>query len=185
LKKLSGFGSNFVLGPGTIEDEILMGNTKDQKGGIYIHVPFCVKKCDYCDFYSRTDLERIPIFIDSLVHEMEMRADIAFDADTLYFGGGTPSLLEPKQIQDLMKAVGDRFQLSENTEITIEANPGTVTAEKLAGFRQVGVNRINIGIQSFSDFFLGFLSRIHTANQAIASIASARSAGSFLLHADL
>jgi oxygen-independent coproporphyrinogen-3 oxidase len=108
---------------------------------------------------------------------MDMVADQPFYADTLYFGGGTPSLLQPDQIQGLVKAVADRFRLSSNAEITIEANPGTVTAEKLAGFHQAGVNRINIGVQSFSDCSLGFLSRIHNAKEAIESFGSACSAG--------
>jgi putative oxygen-independent coproporphyrinogen III oxidase len=154
-----------------------MNEVNDQKGGIYIHVPFCVKKCAYCDFYSCTDLEKIPEFLDSLIHEMNMLADLSFSADTLYLGGGTPSLQEPEQIQAMIKAIGDRFQLSQNTEITIETNPGTVTAEKLAGFHQAGVNRLNIGVQSFSNPALDFLSRIHTAEDAIQSFASARSAG--------
>jgi len=153
-----------------------MNKTQEQNGGIYIHVPFCVKKCAYCDFYSCTGLGKIPVFIDSLMHEMDMRADIAFDANTLYLGGGTPSLLEPEQIQAMIKAIGVLFQLSQNTEITIETNPGTVTAEKLAGFRQAGVNRLNIGVQSFSNPALEFLSRIHTAEEAVQSVASARSA---------
>ena len=153
-----------------------MNQERDQNGGIYIHVPFCVKKCDYCDFYSCTDLAKIPAYIESLVDEMEI-TDFSSPADTLYFGGGTPSILAPEQIQRLIDAAVNRFQLSPDAEITIEANPGTVTAEKLAGFRQAGVNRINIGVQSFSDFSLGFLSRIHTANDAIASFGAARSVG--------
>jgi oxygen-independent coproporphyrinogen-3 oxidase len=154
-----------------------MDKIQKQNGGIYIHVPFCVKKCDYCDFYSCTNLDKILVFFDSLVHEMDMVTDLSFPADTVYFGGGTPSLLSLDHIQVLIKAVADRFQLSQNAEITIEANPGTVTAEKLAGFHQAGVNRINIGVQSFSDISLGFLSRIHTAKEAIDSFESARSAG--------
>ncbi len=154
-----------------------MDQDKKQKGGIYIHVPFCIRKCDYCDFYSCTNLEKIPAFVDALIHEMYLVADFHFHADTLYFGGGTPSILVPEQIQRLIDIAAHRFQLSPSSEITIEANPGTMTAEKLAGFRQVGVNRINIGVQSFSDSFLGFLSRIHTADDAIASIELARSAG--------
>ena len=177
LEKIIWFRFEFCFGPGMIQDEILMDKTLEEKGGIYVHVPFCVKKCDYCDFYSCTDLEKIQVYVDSLIHEMTMRTDLSFSSDTLYFGGGTPSLLQPDQIQALLKAVADRFQLSQNTEITIEANPGTVTAEKLAGFYQAGVNRINIGVQSFSDFFLGFLSRIHTAKEAIDSFEAARSVG--------
>jgi len=154
-----------------------MVQSKKQTGGIYIHVPFCVKKCAYCDFYSITALEKIPAFVDALIHEMHLTADFQFYADTLYFGGGTPSILSPEQIRRLIDTAAHRFQLSPSSEITIEANPGTVTAEKLAGFRQAAVNRINIGVQSFSDSALGFLSRIHTADDAIDAVSLARSAG--------
>ena len=154
-----------------------MNVANEQKGGIYIHVPFCVKKCDYCDFYSCTDLGKIPGTIDSLIDEMHLTADFPSHADTIYIGGGTPSLLKPKQIQSLIDAAVNRFQVAFDTEITIEANPGTVNAEKLAGFRQAGVNRINIGVQSFSDPALDFLTRIHTAEDAVSSFESARSAG--------
>jgi oxygen-independent coproporphyrinogen-3 oxidase len=177
LEKIICFRFEFYFWPGMIQDEILMDKTQEEKGGIYIHVPFCVKKCAYCDFYSCTELDKIPVYVDALIHEMDMVTDFSFSADTLYFGGGTPSLLKQDQIQVLVKAAADRFQLSQNTEITIEANPGTVTADSLTGFHQAGVNRINIGVQSFSDFSLGFLSRIHTANEAIASFESARAAG--------
>lgn len=154
-----------------------MAKTQGQKGGIYIHVPFCVKKCDYCDFYSCTDLKKIPVYIDSLIDEIQLTPDLPFQCDTLYFGGGTPSLLEPEQIQDLIHSVYRHFRLATDAEITIEANPGTVNAEKLEGYRHVGVNRINIGVQSFSNPALDFLTRIHTADDAIYSIEFARSAG--------
>jgi len=154
-----------------------MNVAKKQNGGIYIHVPFCVKKCVYCDFYSCTDLAKISVFLDSLIHEMDMTTDFPFHADTLYIGGGTPSLLKPGQIQLLIDTAVKCFQVATDAEITIEANPGTVNAEKLAGFRQAGLNRINIGVQSFSDPALDFLTRIHTADDAIQSIEIARSAG--------
>ncbi|MBC2713958.1 MAG: radical SAM family heme chaperone HemW [Desulfobacteraceae bacterium] len=154
-----------------------MDESNRQKGGIYIHVPFCVKKCAYCDFYSCTDLEKIPSYVQSLIVEMNLTADFPLHADTLYIGGGTPSLLKAEQIQLLIDAAINRFQAAPDAEITIEVNPGTVNAEKLAGYWQAGVNRISIGVQSFSDASLDFLSRIHTADQAIQSIEFARSAG--------
>jgi len=154
-----------------------MDQYNKQKGGIYIHVPFCVKKCSYCDFYSCTGLGKIPEFVDSIVKEIEISSDSSFHADTLYFGGGTPSLMSPDQLQRLISKSIRYYKLSSDAEITIEANPGTVTAENLTGFCQAGVNRINIGIQSFSDTSLDFLSRIHTADDAISAYEEARSAG--------
>jgi len=150
---------------------------KKQNGGIYIHVPFCVRKCAYCDFYSCTALNKIPEYLDALIHEMEMVQDFPSCFDTIYFGGGTPSTLEPEQIQRVIDSVCKRFSIAPNPEITIEANPGTVNVEKLAGYQQAGINRINIGVQSFSDRTLAFLSRIHSAEDAVCAVEMARSAG--------
>jgi oxygen-independent coproporphyrinogen-3 oxidase len=154
-----------------------MIETQSKIGGIYIHVPFCVKKCAYCDFYSCTALNQIPEYVDALIDEMNMAPDFSFHADTIYFGGGTPSLLEPGQIQRLIDAVCKRFSVASHPEITIEANPGTVNFQKLAGYKKAGANRINIGVQSFSDAALTFLSRIHSSADAICAVETARSAG--------
>lgn len=154
-----------------------MDKSPDKTGGIYIHVPFCVKKCAYCDFYSCTALNQIPEYVDALINEMNMSPDFSFCADTIYFGGGTPSLLKPEQIQRLIDAVCKRFSVASHPEITIEANPGTVDFQKLAGYKKAGANRINIGVQSFSDAALAFLSRIHSSADAICAVEMARSAG--------
>lgn len=145
--------------------------------GIYIHVPFCVKKCAYCDFYSVTDLDKIPIYIQSVVEEAGWGEELPSTVDSIYFGGGTPSLLEPGQVRQVMDAVCRRFDVSANVEITLEVNPGTVSFEKLSGYHQAGVNRLNIGVQSFRDASLAFLSRIHKVDQAIQCVEMARSAG--------
>ncbi|WP_373498442.1 radical SAM family heme chaperone HemW [Desulfococcus sp.] len=149
-----------------------------EPGGIYIHVPFCVRKCAYCDFYSNTDLSLIPSFLDALCREIR-RADappgLAFD--TLYLGGGTPSVLAPDQIGHILEAVRGRFAVRPDPEVTLEANPGTVTPGTLAAFRRMGVNRINIGVQSFSEAGLRFLGRIHTAEEARLAVRWAREAG--------
>lgn len=149
-----------------------------EPGGIYVHVPFCVRKCAYCDFYSVSDLSRIPRYTDALEQEIRRAEPPAGQAfDTLYFGGGTPSVLEPAQIARILKAIRERLTLLPGAEITLEANPGTVTPETLLAFRRIGVNRLNIGVQSFSDAKLRFLGRIHSAEEARQALRWARDAG--------
>jgi oxygen-independent coproporphyrinogen-3 oxidase len=145
--------------------------------GIYIHIPFCLKKCAYCDFYSLTDLTLRQPFVDALLQEMALVEAHNAPSDTLYFGGGTPSVLKPKQIEALMLQARSLFTLTSDAEITMEINPGTVTREYLSFLRQTGINRINIGVQSFSRNTLKFLGRIHTPNQAFQAILHAREAG--------
>ncbi|MDO9264546.1 MAG: radical SAM protein, partial [Desulfosalsimonadaceae bacterium] len=112
--------------------------------GIYIHVPFCVRKCGYCDFYSVPDLNAIPAYVPAVVREMALMKEASLRVDSIYFGGGTPSLLEPVQVSQLVDAVYRRFDVAADTEITLEVNPGTVSHEKLSGYRRAGVNRLNI-----------------------------------------
>lgn len=148
-----------------------------QASGIYVHVPFCLKKCAYCDFYSISDLDAMPIYLQALVKEIGQAGLARQPVDTVYFGGGTPSLLTPNQVRQVMAAVHRRFAVAEHAEITLEVNPGTVSGASLTGYRQAGVNRLNIGVQSFSDAALAFLSRIHSADQAIRCVEAARCAG--------
>ena len=149
--------------------------------GIYIHIPFCVKKCPYCDFTSFTP-ETLPEdqYIKALIREIEVRrkADVEEEAsvETVYFGGGTPSLLSPNSVKNLLIAISKEFTLKE-PEITIEANPGTVDFDKLKGFRDAGVNRLSIGIQSLNDRLLSVLGRIHNRKEALNAYESARKAG--------
>jgi oxygen-independent coproporphyrinogen III oxidase len=147
--------------------------------GIYIHIPFCERKCIYCDFYSVDDGSGIDTFLDALVAEIQSTASLVRNRtiETIYIGGGTPSLLKPQQLEKIIKAITARFAVQKDSEITIEANPGTVTIEKLTGYRSLGVNRISLGIQSFHDDELLFLGRIHTVRQALESVAIAREAG--------
>ncbi len=153
-------------------------SSDSQSGGIYIHIPFCVRKCDYCDFYSVTDLSLIPDFVHALIREMEMRSCHAdFPFDTMYLGGGTPSVLKPEHIRQILDTAFQCFDLHSHAEITLEVNPGTVSPESLREFRNMGINRINIGVQSFSDESLGFLGRIHTARDASLALAWAKKAG--------
>lgn len=147
-----------------------------QPAGIYIHVPFCLRKCRYCDFYSATELHQRDAFIAALHREIELAPDPG-PADTLYFGGGTPSLLDPDQVALIISAAQARFSFLPEVEITLEANPGTVDKQTLTDFTAAGVNRLNLGIQSFDDRQLAFLGRIHTAAEAVQSIEAARAAG--------
>ena len=155
-----------------------------QPAGIYIHVPFCVKKCRYCDFYSVTDLSRRRDFTDALIREIE-RAPDPGPVDSLYFGGGTPSVLDPAEIARLVAAVLERFSFHPDSEITLEVNPGTVDEKKLPGFKAAGINRLNLGIQSFNPGALTFLGRIHTAEESSRAIGAARTAGFDNLGLDL
>ncbi len=151
--------------------------SNSQPAGLYIHIPFCLKKCPYCDFYSITDLSLQPVFLDALASEMNMTRKLDRVFDTLYIGGGTPSVLNIKIIDNIIKTAHQCFNILSNAEITIEVNPGTVTLEQLKGYRQAGVNRINIGVQSFNSENLGFLSRIHSAGDARMAVKWARKAG--------
>lgn len=155
-----------------------------QPAGIYVHVPFCLRKCRYCDFYSATELNQRDAFVAALQREIELVPDPG-PADTLYFGGGTPSLLDPGQVSAIISAVQARFSFLPDVEITLEANPGTVDEITLADFKAAGVNRLNLGIQSFEDRQLAFLGRIHTASEARQSIEAARAAGFTNLGLDL
>lgn len=147
--------------------------------GLYVHVPFCVRKCPYCDFYSTEDTSRKDAYKYALVREIRMRAYSAPHAsfDTVYLGGGTPTVLEPLDVEHILDALHLNFSILPNPEITIEANPGTVTKSTLKAFKSAGVNRINIGVQSFNDANLSFLGRIHSSSQAAEALHAAPKAG--------
>lgn len=152
---------------------------------IYIHIPFCVKKCAYCDFYSQTDLELISEYTHCLIQEIQTTPLKRTKAATLYFGGGTPSLLSLDQLGRILETVKGRFDLAVDAEITLEVNPATVDLKKLKSLRALGINRLSIGVQSFDDTKLSFLGRIHTSKQAICSIEDAKTAGFEKLTVDL
>ncbi|MBP1729283.1 MAG: coproporphyrinogen oxidase [Deltaproteobacteria bacterium] len=147
---------------------------------IYIHIPFCSRKCSYCDFNSYDNPEISPLeYVDLLLGEISATAaGFALQpAATLYFGGGTPSLLPPAQIARLIAAVRQSCGLVDAAEVTLEANPGTITLESLQGYLAAGVNRLSIGVQSLDDAELRLLGRIHSADAARAAFALARTAG--------
>lgn len=152
---------------------------------LYVHVPFCVKKCAYCDFYSVVDLSLIDGFVRSLVQEIVLRNDPSAKIDTIYFGGGTPSLLSPGQIGRVLGAIGENFTVSDDCEITMEVNPGTVDFQYFQEVQKAGVNRLNLGVQSFSDDRLNLMGRIHSAAVAQKALSQARDAGFDNLGLDL
>jgi len=146
--------------------------------GLYLHIPFCLTKCSYCSFYSQADVSLIPDFIEALGKEMEM-AGTGFSSpfDTVYIGGGTPSVLSPRQIEKILAGIEKSFRLSPQTEFTLEANPGDLDLSLLRSLKNLGINRLNLGIQSFDPQTLAFLGRRHTAEEAIKSMDAAREAG--------
>jgi oxygen-independent coproporphyrinogen-3 oxidase len=146
-------------------------------GGIYIHIPFCVKKCSYCDFYSITDLSPKISFLTSLKKEMQLAGQIPLTFDTIYIGGGTPSVLGADNIGQSIAAAHRYFNIKPDAETTLEANPRTVTLDDLREYRNAGINRLNIGVQSFQNENLQFLGRIHSGNDALLSVEWARQAG--------
>ena len=150
------------------------------KSSLYLHIPFCVRKCSYCDFNSS---ENPGISLDDyvllLIDELSAKAGRfkVKSVPTLYFGGGTPSLLSPRQVATIVQTVRDSYGLEEDAEVTLEVNPGTATLESLEGYLSAGINRLSIGVQSFHDRQLEVLGRIHSAEEARDAVHMARSAG--------
>ena len=142
--------------------------------GLYIHIPFCLSKCHYCDFYSQTSISAIPDFLDALFKEMEMYRNRFLSFETVYIGGGTPSLLSPQELESILLRVRENFNLTITPEITIETNPADLSRSFLESMRKIGINRINIGIQSFDEKELDFLGRRHSVKQAISAIEASR-----------
>jgi len=153
--------------------------------GLYVHVPFCSAICNYCNFNRGLfDAALKARYVDAVVREISNAGpqEVAQDfrpatADTIYFGGGTPSLLEPDEILRIVTACDDAFDLTADREVTLEANPESVDRERLAAFRASGINRVSFGVQSFRDVELQRLSRLHSADRACATVRAARAAG--------
>jgi oxygen-independent coproporphyrinogen-3 oxidase len=155
-----------------------------KRAGVYIHIPFCRSRCSYCDFatgqYESGLSER---YVDALLREISTfdaahtLSDDARRADTIYFGGGTPSLLTPAQVRRILEAVRGSFRVAPDAEVTMEMNPGTVTPDSAAQFRAAGVNRASFGLQTFDDEQLRRLGRTHTADDARRTLSTLRAAG--------
>jgi putative oxygen-independent coproporphyrinogen III oxidase len=145
--------------------------------GLYLHVPFCQAICAYCNFNrGLLDAELKVRYVEALSREIRGAGD-GRPADTVFFGGGTPSLLEPAEVARLLQACRDSYALAPGAEITLEINPETATPARLAAFRQAGVNRVSFGVQSFDDGELRRLGRIHSAARAAEAVHAARAAG--------
>jgi oxygen-independent coproporphyrinogen-3 oxidase len=150
-----------------------------EKLSIYIHIPFCVKKCEYCDFYSLCDLSLREAYADALIAQIKsFRAEAKNRlVDTIYFGGGTPSLLSGEDIVRILRAIRSVSRVSDDAEISLEANPGTLTPEKLSAYHEAGINRLSMGLQSANPNELKRLGRIHTREEFENSFLLARLEG--------
>lgn len=138
--------------------------------GLYVHVPFCKSKCQYCDFVSYVDLESIPRYLEALKYEAQLLGHSGAKVETVYVGGGTPSVFAPEQLVELFATLKEAFVFVEGVEVTVELNPDDVNVEILEALREVGVNRLSLGIQSFDDSVLLFLGRRHTSSAAYRAI---------------
>jgi oxygen-independent coproporphyrinogen III oxidase len=147
--------------------------------GIYIHIPFCKQACHYCDFHFSTSLKYKDEMMEALVREIEMRKNYLSNehVETIYFGGGTPSIVPWRDIEKILQCIYDRFQITNNPEITLEANPDDLTKEQIAGLYQIGINRLSIGVQSFIDRDLIWMNRAHNHSEAITCIKRAQDFG--------
>ena len=155
--------------------------------GIYLHIPFCVKKCDYCDFTSFANAGALDGYVEALLREIELTAraeEYPASFETVFFGGGTPSLLSGEQMRLLMNTLKTHFPILEGAECSMECNPGTASKERLAAYHAAGINRLSIGLQSTHDELLRGIGRIHTYAQFLDTLGWAREAGFSNINAD-
>ncbi len=147
--------------------------------GIYLHIPFCKQACHYCDFHFSTTLKNKDEMLVALKVEISLRRSYLFDKplETIYFGGGTPSLLSGQEIKSLLEEIQENFVIAKNPEITLEANPDDLSTEKLKELKDAGINRLSIGIQSFSEEDLKFMNRAHNVEQALNCVKDAKDVG--------
>lgn len=158
------------------------------KTGLYIHVPFCGSKCNYCDFNSYVGkINLAEEYFASMKKEIDLyRDEMALnEIGTIFIGGGTPTCVDPRFIGEVLNECRDRYHVSESCEITIESNPGTITQEKLKAYRQYGINRISIGLQAYQENLLKYLGRQHTREEFISSVEMAKEAGFDNINADV
>ena len=146
--------------------------------GIYIHIPFCRKACHYCNFHFSTQTQHINAFVEALLIEIELRGNyISSPIQTIYFGGGTPSLLSAEQISSIVQKLQTNFDLTQLEEFTLEANPDDISSDNLLLWKNMGVNRLSLGIQSFQNEALAWMNRAHEVNQSHQAIQMAQDAG--------
>ena len=154
--------------------------------GIYLHIPFCKKACHYCNFHFSTQTADMQVFADTLIQEIVLQKSyIKEPIETIYFGGGTPSLLEEAQLKEILAAIDAHFEIADVIECTLEANPDDMHPSKIAAWKNIGINRLSIGIQSFQASALTWMNRAHTVEQSHAAIQMALDAGIDNLSIDL
>ena len=150
-----------------------------EKLGIYVHIPFCKKKCKYCDFISFScDEEIYTKYVEALINEIKNTSkniiSSIHEVSTIYIGGGTPSLIDSKYIEEIIETIYQNIRVAGNAEITIEVNPGTVTREKLETYKKLGINRLSIGLQTTDNELLSLIGRIHTYEEFLDTYNMAR-----------
>jgi oxygen-independent coproporphyrinogen-3 oxidase len=155
--------------------------------GLYLHIPFCKRKCHYCNFYSLASVKSKPQLVEALLQEIELQKDYlqGESLDSIYFGGGTPSLLNEKELNAIFEKIYTTFKLEEKAEITFEANPDDLTKDYLQMLSKTAVNRLSVGVQSFHDNELHYLNRLHTGEEAKSAIKRAQDAGFSSISLDL
>jgi oxygen-independent coproporphyrinogen-3 oxidase len=181
----SGGGPGIVAGTAETAEELMaLPAPRGGTVGLYVHVPFCARRCHYCSFNTAPlgEAEGTEAFVGALVAEIGLVGGAELNRPrvrlaTVFFGGGTPSLLEPGQMAAIMAAIRERFDLAPGAEVTAECNPESATADRLAGYREAGINRVSLGVQGLDDRILGALGRLHTAAGARAAFEAARAAG--------
>ncbi|MGB4439576.1 MAG: radical SAM family heme chaperone HemW [Sedimentibacter sp.] len=159
-----------------------------KKLGIYVHIPFCKRKCNYCDFYSiKWNDESENKYIDAVINEIKNYKDTLdekYCVDTIYFGGGTPTIINPDNLRRIIGKLRSIFEIDENAEISMEANPNTLTSDNLKAYKEIGINRLSIGIQSLNDDILYKIGRIHNGREALEAIDRAKQFGFENINAD-
>ena len=146
--------------------------------GIYIHIPFCRKACHYCNFHFSTSLQNATDVLQAIEKEIELRSgEVTEEITTIYFGGGTPSLVDNTVIENVLAEIGRNFTINPKAEITLEANPDDISVEKAKSWKAIGINRFSLGIQSFEDDYLQWMNRAHSASQSFAAIEIIRETG--------
>lgn len=156
--------------------------------GIYVHIPFCIKKCNYCDFisYGNCDCTSTQKYVEAVLKEIDFEEEKKdYIVTTIYIGGGTPSYIDAKYIGMILYKLREKFTIKEDTEITLEVNPGTADAEKLENYKKYGINRLSIGLQETDNFLLKMLGRIHTYEDFVSVYNLAREAGFSNINIDL
>lgn len=159
-----------------------------KKLGLYVHIPFCERKCNYCDFYSMVKTNELENrYVDALLYEIKSYSDKCrdYEVDSVFIGGGTPSYLKPENIKLIMREINNAFLLSNNCEITIEANPNSIDKDKALQYKSCGINRISLGIQSLDDNILKAIGRLHDSDEAIEAIRAIKDAGISNINADI